>query len=67
MIWDKVFWIFFAVSGFLAVYALFMDLSVTGILLSMILICTGFCKLSQESGRERKLSKRIIDRLKRGL
>ncbi len=67
MIWDKIFWIWFIVAGFLAILMLTAELSLTNLLLSLILIGTGLCKLSQESRKDRRLSRRIIDRLKKGI
>ena len=70
MIWDNVFWLAFAASGLVAVYSLYAVITLGNVLMVMILICTGLCKISQESrkdGRmEAALSRRIIDRLKKG-
>jgi Flp pilus assembly protein TadB len=67
MIWDKLFWVCFIAAGILAIFILYAELSLASLLLGLVLIGTGFCKLSQESREEKRLSRRIINRLKKGI
>jgi hypothetical protein len=66
MIWDKLFWAWFVAMGFLVVVMLATELSLTNLALSLILIGTGFFKLSQEIRGEKRISRSIIEKLKQG-
>lgn len=67
MIWDKLFWVWFTAMGILIVVMLAAELSLTNLALSFILIGTGFFKLSQEIREGKRLSRKIIERLKEGV
>ena len=66
MIFDKLFWLWFAAAGLLSVYLLMNDSSPYGFVFPVMLAGIGLCKLSEESRKvpAGRISRRILEKLK---
>jgi hypothetical protein len=67
MIWDRLFWLWFAVTAALALYLLYEEPTAYSMFLSSMLIGLGLLKLACERSREGRsmVSRRLIGRLRK--
>lgn len=66
MIWDKIFWVWFILTGLFLIYSLIAESSSLNIYLALLLAGLGFLKLAEESKRKEKtVSKKLLERLKK--
>ena len=64
MIWDRVFWLWFALSFVFLLLILASDSSLQSIYLFMLLAGLGFLKLAEECHRKEKtISKKLLEKL----
>jgi uncharacterized membrane protein YccC len=60
--WDRLFWLWFAVAGFLFVWALYEQYSLASLFFCLVLVGLGLLKLAHE--RPQKVSRRLLEKLK---
>jgi hypothetical protein len=67
MIWDRLFWLWFALTAVLALYLLYEEPTAYSIFLSSVLIGLGFLKLACERSREDRpmVSRRLIGKIRK--
>jgi hypothetical protein len=65
MIWDKIFWVWFAVAAAALICIMLLEGTPASIYFALLLAGLGFLKLAEESKASKTISKRLLERLRK--